>query len=188
MTTPQAGAEMTEDGCCKLCGDQMDTPPEYEPTEICHQCAHKEVDRLNADLTAARLDIERHVQAAIERDELHRMQLVAISTVSTCNTYGSLAQHRVEKSNPYWTPSSYQDVFEAIEREIKERVSKEAAEGELAAMRLNAERYRVLRNIGPWTSELAVLEVGDVPDDTVMLTGEQLDAHIDTYRDAARTP
>lgn len=80
---------------------------------------------------AAQLEAER--DRADELEELHRMQLTAIDAVSFCNTYGTLAQNRVAKDNPYWT-SAYESVFITVEREIQERVAKEAAEARAAAM------------------------------------------------------
>lgn len=47
---------------------------------------------------------------------------------------------------------------------------------QLQAAEADALLYRKLRNIAPWVSGLAVLRTEDVPDDTGMLTHEQLDA------------
>lgn len=52
-----------------------------------------------------------------EEEELQRLQFAAISTVSLCNTPASLAQHRIDSNNPYWTPA-YEDVVIAMLREM----------------------------------------------------------------------
>ena len=51
--------------------------------------------------------------------ELHRMQLVACSTAALANTDKS-KEFRIRKENPYWTPA-YQDVCDAVDREIRYR-------------------------------------------------------------------
>lgn len=54
-----------------------------------------------------------------EKYELHRMQLVAISTACQHNT-DETKKLRIEKQSPYWTPS-YQDVCETVDTEIELR-------------------------------------------------------------------
>lgn len=51
--------------------------------------------------------------------ELHRMQLVACSTAALANTDKS-KEFRIGKENDYWTPA-YQDVCDAVDREIRYR-------------------------------------------------------------------
>lgn len=51
--------------------------------------------------------------------ELHRMQLVACSTAALANTDKS-KELRIGKENDYWTPA-YQDVCDAVDREIRYR-------------------------------------------------------------------
>ena len=46
-------------------------------------------------------------------------------------------------------------------------------------MELDAKRYRAIRNTPPWNSRVVVLYGDDTPDDTVLLTGEQLDTEAD---------
>ena len=68
--------------------------------------------------------------AALEREEqaeLHRMQLVAISTLALCNTRETAATHRIDRDNPYWTVA-LADVYAAVDREITGRERAEQAE------------------------------------------------------------
>lgn len=55
----------------------------------------------------------------LEIQELHVMQLAAISTAALQNTEASKSE-RIGKYNPYWTVA-YQDVCDAVDREILER-------------------------------------------------------------------
>ena len=52
--TDQSGTPTDIEGECRICRCSMYWPADYEPTEICHQCAHNEVDRLEAELAAAK--------------------------------------------------------------------------------------------------------------------------------------
>lgn len=54
-----------------------------------------------------------------ESEELHNMQLAAISTATVQNTVKS-SQDRISPNSPYWTVA-YGDVCQAIDREIRER-------------------------------------------------------------------
>ena len=62
-----------------------------------------------------------------EAEELHRMQLAAISTATFANTQESFAKQQIERDNSYWTVA-YNDVQCAIVREMRERERAEAAE------------------------------------------------------------
>lgn len=64
-----------------------------------------------------------------ELKELHRTQLVAISTACGQNTKDSSLQ-RIPRSNVYWTPA-YEDVCRVVDREIAERERAEKAESNL---------------------------------------------------------
>ena len=50
-------------------------------------------------------------------EELHRMRLTAIGTISSCNTIKSLDNCIIQRDNPYWT-AAFDDVVTAIFREI----------------------------------------------------------------------
>jgi hypothetical protein len=52
-------------------------------------------------------------------DELHVMQMAAISTASIQNTRES-AKERIGRDNPYWT-QAYDDVCRAVDREMDAR-------------------------------------------------------------------
>lgn len=75
--------------------------------------------------------------AAVE--EIHRMQLAAISAAATANTEESAKETAIGRDNPYWTPA-YGDVFYAVSREVKERERATLAESALRAAR-NAARW-----------------------------------------------
>lgn len=83
------------------------------------------------------------VRRAGEAEELHRMQLSAISVLALMNTRESAALHRIDNSNPCWTPS-LQDVYDAVDREMTERERAEAASSRAAELRddIFAERAR----------------------------------------------
>lgn len=49
--------------------------------------------------------------------ELHRMQLTAVTMACMHNTRDSAKAHRIDKSNPYFTPS-LQDVYDAVDVQI----------------------------------------------------------------------
>lgn len=55
--------------------------------------------------------------ATAEKDELHIMQLAAISTASGQNTE-STARERIRRGHPYCT-AAYEDVCRAVDREMK---------------------------------------------------------------------
>jgi hypothetical protein len=61
-------------------------------------------------------EIERVRAAFGEAEELHRMQLAAISNCTTNNTKASL-KYNIDSRNKYWTPA-YQQVLRLIDREI----------------------------------------------------------------------
>lgn len=75
--------------------------------------------------------LERELSAATARiaemEELHRMQLAAISTASNANTRLSLDRSDIPSANPYWTVA-FGDVRIAIEREIEQRERAQKAE------------------------------------------------------------
>lgn len=52
-----------------------------------------------------------------EELEKQRMRDAAISVIALCNTVESYKQQKLERDNPYWTPT-YNDVCEAVLREI----------------------------------------------------------------------
>lgn len=49
-TAQQEAVPDVEDGYCAMCGREMTFPQGYEPTECCHECAHKQVGLLRAAL------------------------------------------------------------------------------------------------------------------------------------------
>ena len=50
-------------------------------------------------------------------EEIYRMQMTAISTITLANTPESYRLAKIEKGHPYWTPA-YEDVCATVEREI----------------------------------------------------------------------
>lgn len=64
-------------------------------------------------------------------EELHRMQMVAISVCAGQNV--PELQERIGKENPYWTPA-YDDMCTAVDREVRERVAKGQSERLLTAL------------------------------------------------------
>ena len=95
-------------------------------------------DALRAQLAAVTVESD-------EAEELHRMQLTAISVIALCNTTDSLEKQRIGKDNPYWTPA-FEDTVSAVGREMRERERATEAEAKLAAERKDAERYRKMRD------------------------------------------
>lgn len=73
-------------------------------------------------------DVISQLRIAKERiadlEELHRMQLAAVTAAVMQNTR-STAADRIGKENPYWTPA-YQDVCDAVDREMNHREKLEA--------------------------------------------------------------
>jgi hypothetical protein len=69
----------------------------------------------------------------LEKAELHRMQLAAIDASSLANTRES-AKHRIDRTNPYWTPA-LQSVYEVVDREMAERERAEALTTEIERIR-----------------------------------------------------
>lgn len=65
-------------------------------------------------------------KARKEAEELHRMQMAGITTASLANTRFQSALP-LGKVHPYWTPA-YEDVLNAVGREIRERERAERAE------------------------------------------------------------
>lgn len=74
-----------------------------------------------------------------DTQEMHTMQLAAISTASIQNTEASKAE-RIGRDNPYWTVA-YGDVCTAIDREIRERVRAERLAEALRKLEQFTSRY-----------------------------------------------
>src|SRR5574339_234979 len=67
--------------------------------------------------------MECHILAAMRDiveplEEMHRMQLAAISSASIQNTENTVKENRIDRSNPYWTVA-YDDVCRAVDREMQ---------------------------------------------------------------------
>ena len=67
------------------------------------------------DLVKQLAEKDKHIA---EMEETRLLQLVAISTISLCNTKESLLKQSLEADSPYWTVA-FDDVKSAMEREIK---------------------------------------------------------------------
>ena len=63
--------------------------------------------------------------------ELHGLQMAAISAAALGNTL-TTATDRIRRDHPYWTPA-YQDVCDAVDREMAHRARAERAEADRSA-------------------------------------------------------
>jgi hypothetical protein len=61
-----------------------------------------------------------HIDALEAEHETLRMKLAGCGVAALCNTEASIKEHRITKDNPYWS-ASYEDVCDAVDREIKLR-------------------------------------------------------------------
>ena len=96
--------------------------------------------------------------AEVERlEELHNIQLAAISTATVQNTVTSMTD-RIDRANPYWTVA-YGDVCTAIDREMRERKRAEAAE---ARVRELEAQYACKRHNGEEAPEAAAQLTDDM--------------------------
>ena len=84
-----------------------------------------ERDKLAAELAAARAEVAKLSKA----EELHGMQLAAISAASLANTRASAANKPVPKTNPVWT-HAYEEVRTAVRREMENRERRNEAYAE----------------------------------------------------------
>ena len=95
------GSWMDDNGACKVCDGEIP----YGHSENC------DVYKMQCQI--------KHME------ELHVMQLAAISTATVQNTEATL-KDRIDKTSPYWTVA-YMDTCVAVDREMRER--KRALEG-----------------------------------------------------------
>lgn len=109
-------------------------------------------------IDALRAAYEKAISEGRELREKHGIQLASISVAAMSNTRATAKFNRLERVNPYWT-AAYQDVLDAVEREMKERERAESAEHRCLELTLrvealeesekagrkDAERYRWLR-------------------------------------------
>lgn len=82
--------------------------------------------------------VERLLDLARKLDEMHAIQLAAISTASVQNTESSKLE-RIGRDNPYWTVA-YGDVCVAVDREIRVRDGVAEANKEPTDTRTPAEK------------------------------------------------
>jgi len=125
------------------------------------------------ELASLRHDIERSIQRNTEllaendalraekerNDEQHRMELAAVSSACFANSRTSTPP--MEVTNPYWT-QSYQDVVNAVAREMNQRERAEKAEAR--ALEYKTEHAALLG-----TSQWQEVEIADLRDDVKRL-------------------
>lgn len=135
-------------------------------TQIATPYAHlsageQDSDRKEADRILAVIDAEgppeELAQLAAEREAL-AMKLAACTTAALGNTPGS-ASARIPREHPYFS-ATYQDVCDAVDREMAHRSRADGLERELAAVRDGA--MHIAREIGTVATVLG--RTPDAPD------------------------
>jgi hypothetical protein len=133
---------------CKKCGclwrkwgdGSWSLLDKYQKPEKCcdNEAMGEQIEEVELGLfvTAA---AEAALKAVVERaengiGEAEANRLAAISTAALANTPVTAAAARIANDHPCWT-AAYEDVFSAVQREIRERERAEAAEKELAQLR-----------------------------------------------------
>lgn len=86
---------MDDSGSCKVCGGEL--PHGHAPA---------------CDYWKLEMQVK-------QMEELHVMQLAAISTATVQNTE-TMVKDRIDKTSPYWTVA-YMDTCVAVDREMRER-------------------------------------------------------------------